>query len=98
MRKTIILVIVVLFSMTPVLASALDRAQQEKDFEVKKRIYGIRYPWQMVEPYPHVHGPKTDVIMDGINRSPANPPVIPRTKPIFPFNRPLAPDGIIPFA
>lgn len=98
MRNTIILFIVILFSMAPVLASALDRAQQDKDFEVKKRMYGIRYPWEMIEPYPHVKGPKSDVIMDGINRSPTKSPVIPKIKPIFPFNRPLTPEGVVPFA
>lgn len=97
MKKTIILVLVILFSTAPALASALDKTQQEKDFEVKKRIFGIRYPWEMVEPYPHVRGPKTDVILDGV-KSPARQPGFPQIRPISPFNKPLTPEGVIPFA
>jgi len=28
-----------------------DRAQQHKDLEQKKRIYGIKHPWENTEPY-----------------------------------------------
>ena len=93
MKKTIILVLAMVFSTAPVLASATDRTHQERDFEVKKRIYGIRYPWEIVEPYPHVNGPTMDVL----DRS-KQPQVIPKLKPSFPFDKPLTPTGIIPFA
>lgn len=84
MKKTI-LVIGILISTAPALASTLDQTHQEKDFEVKKRIYGIRYPWEIIDPYPHVNKPTMDVIMDAVNRSPTQAPVVPNIRPMLPF-------------
>lgn len=41
-----------------------DAAQQEKDLDEKKRIYGIKHPWENTQPYgtqyvPPSHGPET---------------------------------------
>jgi hypothetical protein len=60
-----------------------DRAQQHKDLEQKKRIYGIKHPWENTEPY-------------GTNYAPpaANPSVVHDTnnkKVIREVKKPVAP-------
>lgn len=96
MQKTILPMIVILLLSTPAFASSMDRSQQEKDFEVKKRMFGIKYPWEMVDPYPNVRS-KTNKITPS-----KSAPVLkesPILKNVFPFDMPISPDSPpIPFA
>lgn len=101
MQKTIVLMMLaVTLLWSPTSASAMDRAQQEKDLEVKKRIYGVKYPWEILEPYPNVRGgAKLEIKMTPPNKSNPIRHIDPNPlKMIFPFDVPVSPDSAGPFA
>jgi len=50
----------------------IDREFEESEFEVKKRIFGIKYPWQDTAPYsgyPYSHPKRLDFIDSEITKS-----------------------------